>query len=110
MRMGELDQRITVLAPVTAKNGLGEARASSWDPVTTVWAKHVPLSDGERWRAGAVEQKADARFTVRYSPTMAAVDGTHRLTFAGATWQVTGVKPVGRRRWLELTAWRMPAA
>lgn len=110
MRPSSREHRVTLLAPITAKNGLGETRPSGWEEVITLWAKVVPVSDGERWRAGAVEQRADARITVAYSALTAAVDGTYRVFLDGATWQIIGSKPVGFRLGFELTAWRMPAA
>lgn len=102
-----LDRRITICKSQEQKNTIGETIATGWVAVATVWATYAPISDGERLRAAAVEQKADARFTVRYSARLAEINGTHRLIHDGAEWQITGIKEIGRRRGLEITAWRL---
>lgn len=107
MRAGDLDRRIIIRVATSGKNRLGEKTAGVWSDFATIWAKYAPISDGERLRAAAVEQKTDARFTVRWSAQMALVNGTYRLGFDGSDWQITGTKEIGRRRWLEITAWRM---
>jgi len=102
-----LDRKITIRVAVFEKNGVGEKKASGWSDLAKVWAGYTPISDDERVRAAAVEQKADARFTVRYSARLARIDGGHSLIHDGAEWQITGIKEIGRRRWLEITAWRL---
>lgn len=101
-----LDRRVEVLQVKTRRNGLGERVAEGWTTIATVRAKYLPVSDGERLRAAAVEQKSDARFTLRLSRSVASIDGGHRLRFEGADWEITAVKPVGRR-WIEVSAWKI---
>jgi len=108
----DLDRRIVIGKSDEIDIGLGETKAGAFAAIATVWAVYEPVSDGERMRAAAVEQKTDARFTVRYSSLLASIDGTCLIQFDGSDWQITGVKEIGRRRWLEITAWRqvLPAA
>lgn len=102
-----LDRKITILRPTAGKNGLGEKVATKWANYANVQAGYEPISNGERLNAGAVEEKADARFTLRYSQRLAAVDGKFRLSFGGDQWQITGARIIGRRQRIELAAWKM---
>ncbi len=102
-----LDRQVHVLAPVTEKTATGNTRVVGTQEVLRAAASYEPLSDGERWRAGAVEQKAEARFVLGYSARAAAVTGAHVLRFEGADWEITGTKVIGRRRWIEITAWKI---
>ncbi|PRZ48695.1 phage head closure protein [Tritonibacter scottomollicae] len=99
-----LDRVVTVLARQTETTATGNKRNTGEVELLTVPASYEPLSDGERWRAGAVEQKADARFVLRYSARAAAITSEHFLRINGADWEITGTKEIGRRRWVEITA------
>lgn len=102
---GALDRRITLQQASTVKNDFGED-ISTWGalPNGEVWASYWPVSDGEKWRAGMVESRQIARFTIRYSTAVSAIGGENRLQFEGGTWSITGVKEIGRREFLEITA------
>ncbi|TDK51141.1 head-tail adaptor protein [Antarcticimicrobium luteum] len=101
------DRLVVLLRASVVENELGEALPSGWVEHARARASFAPVSDGERLRAAAVEQKSDARFVLRWSPRLAQVTGAFRLRFEGRDWQITGVKAIGRRRWIELTAWRL---
>jgi SPP1 family predicted phage head-tail adaptor len=102
------DRKITFLAATEEKDpDSGEAVATGWGEGVSAWASFTPVSDGERLRAAAVEQKAEARFVTRWTRALAEIDGGSRLRFDGADWQITGVKEVGRRRGLEFSAWKI---
>lgn len=107
MGAGQFDRRIAITRATVEENDAGEEVETGWTPFINAWAKYLPVSDGERWRAGAVEQKTDARFVIRWSAKRASITGEHRLTFDGADWQITGIKEIGRRQRLEITAWRL---
>ncbi|UWR61383.1 phage head closure protein [Phaeobacter inhibens] len=107
MRIAERDRRITILQAETAENDAGEQVAASWGEYAKPWASYEPVSDGERLRAAAVEQKTDARFQVIWSPRLATVNGEYRLRFDGADWRITGIKEIGFRERLEISAWRL---
>ncbi|GAB5433929.1 MAG: hypothetical protein EpisKO_32990 [Epibacterium sp.] len=102
-----LDRQVTIFERVTEKSATGNTRATGLNELLTVQASYEPLTDGERWRAGAIEQKADARFLLRYSARAAAVIGDNFLRFEGADWEITGTKEIGRRKWIEITAWKV---
>lgn len=84
-------------------NGFNEPELT-WNTLATVWASVVPVSDGERMRAGETLGSKQSRFTIRYSSTVANVDPKDRIVFDGKTYDVNGVKEVGRREYLEITA------
>lgn len=103
MKAGQLDRRITVLRATNARNSFNEEIAT-WNPVATVWAAAVPISDGERLRAGETLATSKYRFTVRHSAFAGSIDPRDRLTFQGRTFDVNGVKELGRREGYEITA------
>lgn len=110
MRAGtapRLDRRIVILEASFAENEAGEEVPTGWAEYAEERAQYTPVSDGERMRAASVEQKADARFVVRWSIKLAAASGENRIRFDRADWQITGVKELGRGLWIEITAWKV---
>lgn len=69
-----------------------------------VWASKSDISDGERWRAGAVAANITTRFSVRYSGFAATITPVDRLTCEGREYDISGVKEIGRREGFEITA------
>jgi SPP1 family predicted phage head-tail adaptor len=103
MKAGKLDRRITFMRASMARNSFNE-EVASWTPLATVWAAADPVSDGERLRAGETLASIKYRFTVRHSTVTATVDPRDRITYDGRTFDVNGVKPIGRREGYEITA------
>jgi head-tail adaptor len=106
MNIGKLDREIQILKHNGGRNPLGERIRDAHDPGATYPASHSPVSDGERLRSGQVEAVSVARFVIRWSVIAATITGEDRLRFAGADWSISGIKEIGRKRWLEITAWR----
>ena len=79
LNAGELDQRITVQSPSATVDTLGQ-RVESWANVATLWAKATPLRGREFFAAGAMQNDAVVRFTIRWRP---AVDGAMRVLWRG---------------------------
>ena len=103
MDAGRLDSRITLKRATSTANAFNEP-VVTWTTLATVWASVVPVNDGERLRAGETLASKQSRFTVRYSSTVASVDPRDRITFDGRDYDLNGVKEVGRREYLEITA------
>lgn len=103
MDAGRLDRRITLKRATSTANAFNEA-VETWSSLATVWASVVPISDSERMRAGETLAAKKSRFTIRWSSTVADVDPRDRLTFDGRDYDINGVKEVGRREYLEITA------
>lgn len=103
MRAAKLDRRVQVRRAALVDDGLGEVE--TWaDHGGPIWARRQDLSDGERWRAGAVAAHVTARFTVRWSAFTRDLTPADRLICEGTEYEITGVKEAeGRRQWLEIT-------
>ncbi|MDK3017622.1 head-tail adaptor protein [Pseudodonghicola flavimaris] len=110
MGLEAYNRRISILAADETENDAGEMVPGAWLPMMTVWASYQPVSDGEKLRAAAVEQRTDARFRMAWLPGRAQINGRHRLRFDGHDWQISGVKEIGFREELELTAWHVKKA
>lgn len=101
---GKRDRRITILRASHARNAMNE-KVAVWTPLGVPrWAAFTPVSDGERFRAGETLAQQKARFTILYCAEMASVDPRDRVQFDGHVWDINGVKEVGRRQELEITA------
>lgn len=83
-------------------NALNE-QVATWSTIATVWASANPVSDGERLRAGETIADRMVRFQIRYSPDVADVDPRDQVVFDGRTYDISGVKEIGRREGLEIT-------
>lgn len=106
MDIGELDRRIWL-------NRIGEADLSpSGNPIPGTggpvvierWAKYAPVSDRERIAAKEVAAEYTARFTIRWSQSVRQVNPTWWVTYEGRDYDIAGVKEVGRREYIEITA------
>lgn len=105
MRAGKLDRRLTILRAALEDDGF-QNTPGDFASVATVWASREDISDGERGRAGGVSATATTRFQVRYSTTTAAVTPKDRVSEGGQTFDVLGIKQIGRRVGFEITAAR----
>lgn len=103
MNAGALDRRIRFRRATLADDGLEQVE--TWaNHGSPVWAAYVPVRDSERWAAGQMQATRMARFTVRWSSLTAGIDAKDRLTFDGRDWSIVGLKQLGRREYLEITA------
>lgn len=100
---GRLDRRIVIERATYTQNAMGE-QVPTWAPLATVWAEATPLSDGERIRAAEVSAEISMRFVIRWSPLVEDVNPKDRVSYDGRIWNLWGVKEIGRREGLELTA------
>ena len=103
MGSGRLDRRVQFQRATTSDDGFTqvEAFANLGDPV---WAEKTEVSDAERWRAGEVAASITCRFRVRYSTFSAGITPKDRLTSEGRTYDISGIKEIGRQMMLEITA------
>lgn len=104
MIAGPRDRRITIAYPVAgAEDGYGEA-AIVWTLAGYRWASAKPVSDGERMNNGQPLATQMYRFQILWDTAMADMDPTWRVTHDGRVYDVTGVKEIGRREGIEITA------
>lgn len=102
MSAGALDRRITISRETVINTGLGPTR--TWAVLTTLWASRNDVSDGEKATAGTIQSTVVARFIVRSSSTSRSILPKDRLAEGGLTFEITGIKELGRRDRLEITA------
>lgn len=104
METGELDRRVQFLRAVTLDDGY-QARAGAYQPLGgRVWAGRKFVRDTERYAASTVGVDAVARFTVRYSSFTTQITHKDRLICEGRTYGIVGIKELGRRVGIEITA------
>lgn len=103
MRAGELDRRITLMQYGISYNADNEP-IEGFTPLATVWASAKPVSDGEKVRAAEVGATITMRFQIRYSSTVAVLNPKDCLVYQGKVHDISGVKELGRREGLEISA------
>lgn len=100
---GELDRRVQFRRKSLADNGL--AQGEVWrDFGARVWARKRDVSDSERMRAAEVQAMLTTRFVVRWSCFAAGITPKDRLVCEGREFDITGIKEIGRRAFLEISA------
>lgn len=106
MKPEKFDRRIRLeRATVTQDPGSGE-NVSVWATLgpEKIFASYTPVSDGEKVQAGEVGSTLMARFVIRYDSAWAYVNTKDRLVFEDRTFDIWGVKELGRREGIEITA------
>jgi head-tail adaptor len=103
MKAGALDRRVQFLRGIVADNGFEQVEVFTAHG-SPVWASKVDVSDGERWRAGEVAAHITTRFQVRSSAFSRGLTPKDRLVCAGVTFDISGIKEIGRQQMLEITA------
>lgn len=103
MKTGELDRRIIIKRAETSTDDFNTPVETFYE-FSIVWANAKPISDGERAAAGQTIAAKSYRFTIRYSTTVSSIDPKDRIEFDGREYDIGGVKEIGRREFLEITA------
>lgn len=104
LAIGKMDRRIT-LQMDGVETGRDEFNAPIYGTLeTTVWASKEDVSDVERVRAQEVGAEITTRFRIRWSEAVRRFDARGRVLFDGREYSVSGVKEIGRREGLEITA------
>nr|WP_281280747.1 head-tail adaptor protein [Rhodobacter xinxiangensis] len=90
---------------VVTTNDDGYAEVETWSDVGSPrWAKRQDVSDSEKYHAQANISELRTRFTVRSDSLTRGVTTRDRLISEGETFHIVGIKEIGRRDWLEITA------
>jgi SPP1 family predicted phage head-tail adaptor len=100
---GELYRKISIRRASLAANAFNE-QVATWVVIAEVRAKVTPVQDGERLRAGETLASRMSRFIVRWSKLTRTIDPTDRVMFEGREYDINGVKEIGRREGIEITA------
>jgi SPP1 family predicted phage head-tail adaptor len=104
MTAGKMDRRITLQRATATDDGFSTAGSLTWSDIAKVWAEVEQIKDGERWRAGAVEATVTHRFRIRYSSAWEDLGAEDRVIYQGREFNISGVKELGRREKMEITA------
>jgi SPP1 family predicted phage head-tail adaptor len=103
MEAGKLDRRVQFRRFTATDDGF--AAVPSWaDYGLPVWAERRFVSDREQVAAAQVAARITARFVVRWSDLTGAITPKDRLICEGREYDITGVKEIGRREGVEITA------
>lgn len=103
MEAGKLDRRVQFRRFTLIDDGF--AQVESWvDYGSAVWAERRLVSDREQVAAAQVAARITARFVVRWSDRTGAITPKDRLICEGREYDITGVKEIGRREGVEITA------
>lgn len=100
---GQFDRRVTLLSPTSTVSPTGQ-RVASWTTVGDVWASRMTESQTEPDRDGEFSARTVSEVWVRWRVGLTA---GWRVIYHGETYEVTGVREVGRREALALALVRV---
>lgn len=101
MQAGRLNRRVTLQAPGTAEDELGQP-IPGWTDVATLWADIRMKSGLEAIKAGATVSVVQASIRVRYR---AGITAGMRIVHNLQAYNITAVMPdVGGREYVDLVA------
>lgn len=96
-----LDRRITIERAIETEDDLGGVVRDWVALASDIPAQVLPISDGERWRAEEFAAHVTHRFQIRWG---FGVLPTDRIVYDGRTFDIPGVKELGRHEGQEITA------
>ncbi|HEV7344266.1 MAG TPA: phage head closure protein [Devosia sp.] len=103
MRAGDLDREVRLLRFSITYNDDNEP-IEGWTPdASPVWASVQYASDGEKARAGQVGAVVSIRFQIRWSASASTLNAKDRVIYEGGTFDIAGIKELGRREGLEIS-------
>lgn len=100
---GELYRKISIRRASFAANAFNEPVAT-WAVIAEMRAKVTPVQDGERLRAGETLASKMSRFVIRWSSVSRTIGPADRIMLEGREYDINGVKEIGRREGVEITA------
>jgi SPP1 family predicted phage head-tail adaptor len=107
MDSGALDRSLILRKRTVANNTLGEP-VETFTDLATVRASKTDISDAEKVRAQQVGAEITTRFQIRWSVNWSDLNPKDRVTCDGREYEIVGVKEIGRRVGLEITACARP--
>lgn len=104
MKPERLDRRITLERfTYTTDSGSGE-QVKTWSTLATVWAAKRDVSDSERVASAEVSAEIGTRFQIRWDSSWSSLNPKDRVVYDGLIYDIVGVKELGRREGLEISA------
>lgn len=98
MQTGSLNEQIIIQRATRATTPLGDKKA--FTSLAPVFGNVRFISDRERFSGGTVMAKQIARITIRNLGN--EVSPHDRVIVGGTTYNITSVKPINNRRFIEL--------
>ena len=99
-QVGELDRRITLKNPTISTDAFGEA-VRTYSTLSDVWAKVEYLTSDEKEENERLTNITKMKFTIRYRSD---VDAKTKIEWHSDTYEVDGILPEGREKFLVLIA------
>ena len=103
MKPERLDRKITLQRRASTQDAAG-APVLIWRTIAIVWASKRDVSDGERIAAAEVSATITTRFQIRFDRDWSDLNPKDRVVFDGRAYDIWGIKEIGRREGLEITA------
>ena len=94
MRVGTLDQRITIQIATTSRGSSGE-QIEAWQTWRTVWANVQTTGGSENFYSPQLVAEATHKIKIRY---LALIKSTMRVLWQGRILDITYVDPSRQRR------------
>jgi head-tail adaptor len=92
IRAGDLDRRVTLLAPTNVRNSVGEV-TQSYASVGQRWASMLALRPSEVDREQTPGSKAETKLLMRLDTLTRTVGVRWRVSVDGVTYNVFGTEP-----------------
>lgn len=100
--MAVLDRRITVRRKAVMNGPLGASE--TWTRLGTFWAGRSDLSDAEKVAAGTVMSLVSTRFVLNSTQAARAIRPADVVQEGALSFEIVGIKELGRQAFLEITA------
>lgn len=103
MGAAKYDRLIDLMRATSAEDTAGQP-IETWALIKQVPANVRAISDGERLQAGGIMSSVNMRFQIRWSIDVSTLDTRDRVHYDDRVYDIAGVKEIGRRVALEITA------
>lgn len=98
--VGQLNRKIKIIGTVTSQNSIGEEKPAK-SVICEPWAYMSEVSGGEEVE-GKILHRTTRKFVVRYRQQIKQLSNKLILEYDGVEYDVTHVKELGHRNYLEL--------
>jgi len=103
MQSWKLDRRLTLQRATITYDTMNNP-VETWSTLATVWASKEEINDTERLQSSEKGSAITVRFQIRYSVRVSDLNAKDRISYGGHTYDIVGVKELGRREGLEISA------
>jgi len=103
MESAKFDRKITLQRRASTQDAAG-APVLTWQTLAVVWTIKRDVSDSERVASAEVSAEIGTRFQIRWDSSWSTLNPKDRVVSAGLIYDIVGVKEIGRREGLEISA------